>query len=71
MTELCCEYLSVWCICIVLVCIVPVSNNEFLDIQVPIECRFTLKRVCNMIRTHSLMHHSSTCNTAQSFGQYD
>ena len=26
-----------------------ISSKEFLDIQ----CRFTLKRICNMIRTHS------------------
>ena len=29
---------------------VPVSSNEFLDIQVTIECGFTLKRVRDMIR---------------------
>ena len=31
----------------------PVSNKEFLDIQATIECGFTLKRLCNMIRTYS------------------
>ena len=30
---------------------VPVSSEEFYDIQVIIECRFTLKRVGNMIIT--------------------
>ena len=34
--------------------IVPVSSNEFLDIQATIECGFTLKRVRDMIRTYSL-----------------
>ena len=28
-----------------------VSSKEFLDIQATIECRFTLKGVCDMIRT--------------------
>ena len=32
----------------------PVSSKKFLDIQATTECRFTLKRVCNMIRTNSL-----------------
>ena len=31
--------------------IAPVSSKEFLDIQVTIRCRFTLKRVRDMIRT--------------------
>ena len=31
----------------------PVSSKEFLDIQANIECRFTLKRVRDMIRTYS------------------
>ena len=35
---------------------VPVSSKEFLDIQATIECGFTLKRVCDMIRTYSQMH---------------
>ena len=30
-----------------------VLSKEFLDIQTTIECRFTLKRVRDMIRTHS------------------
>ena len=30
-----------------------VSSKMFLDIQVTAQCRFTLKRVCDMIRTHS------------------
>ena len=33
--------------------IVHVSRKEFLDIQVTTECRFTLKRVFDMIRTYS------------------
>ena len=44
------------------------------------DCRLTLKRVCDMVRTHSQMHHadkysaqsqhsSTQHNTAQSFGQ--
>ena len=32
----------------------PVLSKEFLDIQETIECGFTLKRVCDMIRTNSL-----------------
>ena len=31
-----------------------VSVKEFLDIQATIECGFTLKCLCDMIRTHSL-----------------
>ena len=34
----------------------PASSKGFLDIQAPIECRFTLKRVREMIRTYSQMH---------------
>ena len=33
--------------------IAPVSSKEFLDIHGTIECRFTLKRVRDKIRTHS------------------
>ena len=33
--------------------IAPVLSKEFFDIQVTIECRFDLKRVYDMIRTHS------------------
>ena len=33
----------------------PASSKEFLDIQEAIECGFTLKRVCNMIRTYNQM----------------
>ena len=32
----------------------PVLGKEFPDIQETIECGFTLKRVCDMIRTYSL-----------------
>ena len=32
-----------------------ISGKEFLDIQTTTECRLTLKRVCDMIRTHSLV----------------
>ena len=31
----------------------PVSNREFLDIQATVECRFTLKRLRDMIITWS------------------
>ena len=31
----------------------PVSSREFLNIQAAIECRFTLKRVSDMIRIYS------------------
>ena len=30
-----------------------VSSKEFVDIEATIECRFTLKRVRDMIRTYS------------------
>ena len=33
--------------------IAPVSSKEFLDIQATTECRFILKRICDMIGTHS------------------
>ena len=38
--------------------IAPVSSKEFLDIQATIECGFTLKQVCDIIRTDSQF----TCN---------
>ena len=31
----------------------PASSKEFLDNQVTIECGFSLKGVCDMIRTYS------------------
>ena len=31
----------------------PLWSKEFLDIQTTTECRFTLKRVCDMTRIHS------------------
>ena len=34
----------------------PVLSKEFVDIQATIECGFTLKCVCDMIRTYSQMH---------------
>ena len=44
-----------------------VSNKEFLDIQATVECRFTLKRIRDMVITYSQMYrtvkfsqHSST-----------
>ena len=76
MIELCCEYLSVRCICLYVLIMsrmrfrvnpaavteisdfVPASSKEFLDIQATIECGFTLKRVRDMIRTYSQMHHT-------------
>ena len=36
--------------------LVPVSSKEFLDIQVTIECGFTLKCIHDMIKTYSQMH---------------
>ena len=73
MIEPCCEYLSV----LVLICtvvvgsspaavtynsdFVPVSGKEFLDIQVTIECGFTLKRLRDMIRTYSHYFLFSIC----------
>ena len=36
----------------------PVLNKEFLDIQVTIECEFTLKHAHDMLRTYSQMHHT-------------
>ena len=35
--------------------IASVSSKELLDIQATTQCRFTLKRVCVMIRTYSLL----------------
>ena len=35
----------------------PASSKEFLDIQATIECGFTLKRVCDRIRTYSYILH--------------
>ena len=34
----------------------PASSKEFLDIQVTIECGYTLKRIRDIIRTCSQMH---------------
>ena len=36
--------------------IVPVLSKEFIDIEANIECRFTLKRVRDMLRTSSKIH---------------
>ena len=33
----------------------PVSSKEFLDIQATVESGFTLKRVCDMTRTYSII----------------
>ena len=38
--------------------IAPVSIKDFLDIQATVECRFTLKRVRDIIITYSQMHHT-------------
>ena len=38
--------------------IAPVSSKEFLDILATTECGFTLKHICDMIRTYSEMHHT-------------
>ena len=38
---------------------VSVSSKEFLDIQETIECRFTLKRLHDMIRTYSQINSSN------------
>ena len=40
----------------------PASSKEFLDIQETIECGFTLKRICDMIRTYSQMHCTDKCS---------
>ena len=40
-----------------------VLNKEFLDIQVTIECGFTLKRVRDMITTYSLMRRTDKSST--------
>ena len=49
----------------------PVWRKEFPDIQVTIECGFTLTCVCDMIRTYSQMHctdkYSQQVLTTQSF----
>ena len=37
----------------------PSSSNVFLDIQATIECGFTLKRVVDMARKYSQMHHTN------------
>ena len=36
--------------------IAPALRKEFLDIQATLECRFTLKRVFDMIRTYSHLY---------------
>ena len=45
----------------------PVLSKEFLDIQATTKCVFTLKHMCDMIRTYSQMYsvQTSTHNTAQ------
>ena len=37
----------------------PLSNKELPDIQVTVDCRFTLKHVLETIRTYSPMHHTN------------
>ena len=39
--------------------IAPILSKEFLGIQATTECRFTLKCICDMMRTHSQMHHTN------------
>ena len=47
--------------------IMPVASKEFLDIQATMECGFTLKHICDMIRTYS---HSSKLNkNPENYGQ--
>ena len=49
----------------------PVSSEEYFDIQRTIECRFTLKRVRDLIIAYSQCTvYISNHNTAQSFGQF-
>ena len=36
--------------------IAPVLSKDFLDIEANIECGFTLKCACEMIRTYSQVH---------------
>ena len=36
--------------------ITPILSKEFLEIQATVECGFTLKHICDMIRTYSQMH---------------
>ena len=38
--------------------VAPVSSKDFLDIQTTMECRFHLKRLCDMIITYRQMHHT-------------
>ena len=38
--------------------VIDLQSKEFFDIQVTIQCRFTLKRVRDIIRICSLMHHT-------------
>ena len=50
--------------------IAPVSSKEFLDIQATIECGFTLKRVCDMIKTYNRnknLDKKINCNKIVSF----
>ena len=68
MIELCCEYLYVRCIWLYVLImsrmcfrvnphfIVAWMSRNFLLEAGTIECEFTLKRVCDMIRTYSQMH---------------
>ena len=52
--------------------IVTVLSKKFLDIQANTECMFTLKHVCDMIRTHSQMHHTDKYSQHSSvFNQFD
>ena len=37
----------------------PLLKKEFLDTEATIECGFTLKRIYDMIRTYSQMHHAN------------
>ena len=45
--------------------VAPVLSKEFIDIQATIECRFTLKRVRDMIIAYS--HSFAKCEKLQQF----
>ena len=40
----------------------PALSKEFLEIEETIDSGFTLKRLCDMIRTYSQMHHIDKCS---------
>ena len=50
--------------------IAPASRSQFFNIQATIEFEFTLKRVCDMIRTYSQIYELGYCGLESRGSRY-